>query len=198
HIEPVRYGAGSGFFRLLLAPHAPGDTLGERLGRAAGMLLKHPLRMLRTVLVSDFAKQSQILLYMRSLEGTLSLRRSRGVRTGFQRGLATELTPGSPAPQAFIPEATELAERFAKEIDGVPVNMVTETVQGIPSTAHILGGACIGKTADDGVIDSSHQVFGYPGLYVCDGSAVSANPGVNPSLTITAMTERAMSLIPPR
>jgi cholesterol oxidase len=198
HIEPVRYGAGSGFFRLLLAPHAPGDTLGERLGRAAGMLLKHPLRMLRTVLVSDFAKQSQILLYMRSLEGTLSLRRSRGVRTGFQRGLATELTPGSPAPQAFIPEATELAERFAKAIDGVPVNMVTETVQGIPSTAHILGGACIGKTADDGVIDSNHQVFGYPGLYVCDGSAVSANPGVNPSLTITAMTERAMSLIPAR
>jgi len=196
HIEPVRYGAGSGFFRLLLAPHAPGDTLGERLGRAAGMLIKHPLRMLRTLAVSDFAKQSQILLYMRSLEGTLSLRRSRGVRTGFQRGLATELKPGAEAPKAFIPEATELAERFAKAIDGVPVNMVTETLQGIPSTAHILGGACIGKDANEGVIDTNHEVFGYPGLYVVDGSAVSANPGVNPSLTITAMAERAMSMIP--
>jgi cholesterol oxidase len=196
HLEPVRYGAGSGFFRLLLAPHAPGETLGERLGRAAGVLARHPLRMLRTVLVSDFAKQSQILLYMRSLEGTLSLRRARGIRNGFQRGLATELTPGSPAPKAFIPEATALAERFAERIDGVPVSLMTETLQGIPSTAHILGGACIGKSADEGVIDDHHQVFGYPGLFVVDGAAVSANPGVNPSLTITAMAERAMALIP--
>jgi cholesterol oxidase len=76
--------------------------------------------------------------------------------------------------------------------------MVTETVQGVPSTAHILGGACIGKNADEGVIDDHHQVFGYPGLYVVDGSSVSANPGVNPSLTITALAERAMSLIPPK
>ncbi len=196
HLEPVRYGAGSGFFRLLLAPHAPGGTLLERLGRATGVFARHPLRMLRTLLVSDFAKQSQILLYMRSLEGTLSLRRARGVRNAFQRGLATELTPGSPAPQAFIPEATELAQRFADRIDGVPVSLMTETLQGIPSTAHILGGACIGKTARDGVIDDKHEVFGYPGLFVVDGAAVSANPGVNPSLTITAMAERALGLIP--
>lgn len=198
HIEPVRYGAGSGFFRLLIAPHAPGETVLERLGRALGTAVRHPLRLLRALTVSDLARQSQILLYMRSLEGTLALRRKRSPRTAFQKGLATELSPGATPPAAFIPEATELAEDFARRVDGEMFNMVTETVQGIPSTAHILGGACIGKTAEEGVIGPDHQVFGYPGLYVVDGASVSANPGVNPSLTITALAERAMSQIPSR
>ncbi len=198
HIEPVRYGAGSGFFRLLIAPHAPGETVMERLGRAVGSAARHPLRMLRALLVPDLARHSQILLYMRSLEGTLSLRRKSGARTGFRKGLATELMAGATPPAAFIPEATDLAEDFAKRVDGVTFNMVTETLQGIPSTAHILGGACVGRTADEGVIDENHEVFGYPGLYVVDGSSVSANPGVNPSLTITALAERAMARIPAR
>ncbi len=197
HLEPVRYGAGSGFFRLLTAPHTPFATTSERLLHAAGILLRHPARMLGVMAVPDFARYSQILLYMRSLEGTLAFRRGRGLRTGFKPGLETSLSDG-PAPAAFIPEATELAERFARKIDGVPVNMVTETLMGVPSTAHILGGACIGSDADQGVIDANHEVFGYPGLYVIDGAAVSANPGVNPSLTITAMAERAMSRIPAR
>lgn len=197
HLEVVRYGAGSGFFRLLIAPHAPGETMVQRLGRAAGAVARNPIRMLKAALVPDLARFSQILLYMRSLEGTLSLRRQRGVRTGFQAGLATELSPGATPPAAFIPEATALAERYAEKLGGVAMNMVTETVQGIPSTAHILGGACIGRTADEGVVDDRHEVFGYPGLFVVDGSSVSANPGVNPSLTITAMAERALSLVPP-
>lgn len=195
HVEPVRYGEGSGFFRLLIAPHAPGDTLVERLTRAMGVLLENPLRTLKVAAVPDLARYSQILLYMRTLEGTMSFRRGRGVRTGFQRGLATELTPGTEAPKAFMPEATELAERFAEKLGGMPVGMVTETLLGAPSTAHILGGACIGRDPDEGVIDADHEVFGYPGLYVIDGAAVSANPGVNPSLTITAMAERAMTKI---
>lgn len=196
HIEPVRYGAGSGFFRLLVTPHAPGATLFQRLGHALRMALRSPGRVLRAALVPDFARYSQILLYMRSLEGTLSLRRRRGIRTGFAKGLSTELSAGAEAPKAFIPEATELAEKFAERVSGVPMNLVTETLQGIPSTAHILGGACIGEAPEQGVINDRHEVFGYPGLYVIDGAAVSANPGVNPSLTITAMAERAMSLIP--
>lgn len=196
HVEPVRYGAGSGFFRLLIAPHAPGVTIAERVGRAISTFLGDPLRMLKAALVDDLAKRSQILLYMRSLEGTLTLRRGRGVRTGLAEGLASELAPGATAPAAFIPEATEIAERFAKKVQGVAWNMATETLLGIPSTAHILGGACIGADAHHGVIDDRHEVYGYPGLFVVDGSAVSANPGVNPSLTITAMAERAMSLMP--
>jgi cholesterol oxidase len=93
-------------------------------------------------------------------------------------------------------EATDLARRFAEKVKGVPMTMLTETLLGVPTTAHILGGAVMGKDAGEGVIDHRHRVHGYPGLYVIDGSAVSANPGVNPSLTITALAERAMSFIP--
>jgi cholesterol oxidase len=93
-------------------------------------------------------------------------------------------------------EATELAERWAAKVGGVPMTVFTETLSGVPTTAHILGGACMGKTAEDGVIDARHRVHGYDGLYVIDGAAISANPGVNPSLSITALAERAMSFIP--
>ena len=89
-----------------------------------------------------------------------------------------------------------LAKRFAKKVGGFPISMVTETLMGTPTTAHILGGCTMGADEREGVIDKDHRVFGYDGLYVIDGSAMSANPGVNPSLTITAMAERAMSKIP--
>ena len=102
------------------------------------------------------------------------------------------------APQAFMEDATDLARRFAEKVQGIAVSMVSETLFGSPSTAHILGGACMGRSASEGVIDAQHRVFGYDGLYVIDGAAVSANPGVNPSLTITALAERAMSFIPAR
>jgi len=123
------------------------------------------------------------------------MRLGRELRTGFRRGLVTEIDDPSQAPSAFIEEATELAERFAEKVDGVTATMVTETLFGVPTTAHILGGACMGDSAESGVIDSKHEVFNYPGLYVIYGSAISANPGVNPSLTITTLAERAMSQI---
>jgi cholesterol oxidase len=198
HIEPVRYGAGSGFFRLMALPHAPGHTVAARLAGAARGFLRHPARWTRALAVRDFAKKSQVLLYMRTLESTLSLRRGKSAWTAFRTGLVTRLADGAPAPTAFLPEATDLAERFAQKVGGVTMTLLTETLLGVPSTAHILGGACMGRTRDDGVIDAGHQVFGYPGLYVVDGAAVSANPGVNPSLTITALAERAMERIPAR
>ena len=196
HIEPVRYAAGSGFFRLMVLPHAPGDTLPARLLAATRSFLDQPVRWVKALFARDFARQSQILLYMRTLEGTLSMRMGRGWRSGFTRGLTTRLDDNAEAPDAFMPEATDLLLRFAKKVKGVPVSMLTELILGVPSTAHILGGACMGATADEGVIDADHQVHGYPGLYVIDGSAMSANPGVNPSLTITALAERAMARIP--
>jgi cholesterol oxidase len=195
HIEPVRYGEGSGFFRLLSLPHAPGNNVLVRLGGTVRGFLRQPLTWLKVAAARDFAKQSQILLYMRTLEGSLRLRLGRSPYTGFRRGLVTELEPGTSAPTAFMKEATDLAERFAKKVGGVAMTILTETLTGTPTTAHILGGACIGKDASHGVIDAQHRVFGYRGLYVVDGSAVSANPGVNPSLTITAMAERAMSFV---
>lgn len=198
HIEPVRYGSGSGFFRLLTLPHSPAPTTAARLAMAARSLVSHPLKWAKALSSRDFAADSQILLYMRTLEGTLSLRRGRSVWTGGKMGLVSALSEGTPAPSAFMEDATDLARRFADKVGGVMVSMLTETLLGTPSTAHILGGCVMGKDASQGVIDDRHRVFGYPGLYVIDGAAVSANPGVNPSLTITALAERAMAFVPGR
>ncbi|HYU14907.1 MAG TPA: GMC oxidoreductase, partial [Candidatus Acidoferrum sp.] len=195
HLEPVRYSSGSGFFRTLMAPHAPGDHSAVRVARAFGFALRHPVRTVRTWLVPDWARYTMILLYMRTLEGHLRVRLGRPLRLLFRRGLTTDLADG-PRPSAAIPEATDLGRRVAERIDGYPTSMVTETVLGIPTTAHILGGCVMGQGPDGGVIDHRHRVFGHPGLYVIDGSAVSANPGVNPSLTICALAERAMTFIP--
>jgi cholesterol oxidase len=135
---------------------------------------------------------------MRTLEGTLGFRLGRTAWTGFRRGLVSQLDETGARPTADMPEANDLARRFAEKVGGVTVTLLTETLLGVPSTAHILGGCCMGAGPGDGVIDRQHRVFGYDGLYVVDGAAVSANPGVNPSLTITALAERAMSFIPPK
>jgi cholesterol oxidase len=188
HLEPVRYPAGSGLYRVMILPHAPGATLPARLLASVRSAVGDPRRLWAALTVRDWSKSTAILLYMRAADGTLAFRRTR-------LGLGTTVDTGLP-PTASLPEASALAQAFAARLGGTVVNLFTETLADIPTTAHILGGACIGRTAADGVIGADHQVHGYPGLYVCDGSAVSANPGVNPSLTITAMTERAMAGVP--
>ena len=162
HLEPCRYPAGSDFFRLLAMPHAPGRSLPERLVRLAGTVLRRPVRWLRAMLSGDFAKRSMVLLYMRTLEGTLRFRLGRSVLTGFRRALVSAPGEGAMA-TTVMPEADDLARRVASRVNGVPMTILNET----------------------------------QGLYVIDGSAVSANPGGNPSLTITALAERATSFIPP-
>jgi cholesterol oxidase len=113
----------------------------------------------------------------------------RGVR------LQTEQDPDRPNP-IFLPAAAQAARWFAKRTGGIAQSALTESIQNVPTTAHILGGAVIGADPESGVVDSGNRAFGYEGLLVCDGSAMPANPGVNPSLTITAKAEHAMSLIP--
>ncbi|GIW72137.1 MAG: hypothetical protein KatS3mg102_1679 [Planctomycetota bacterium] len=132
---------------------------------------------------------------MQATEGTLRLRLGRSAATGWRLGLLSELDAGAP-PSASLPAATRLAELLAEQLDGVPVALAPEALFGVPTTAHILGGACMGAGPEEGVIDSEHRVFGYQRLLVVDGAAVSANPGVNPSLTIAALAERAMARIP--
>jgi cholesterol oxidase len=188
HLEPVRYSAGSGAFRTMLAPHVTGENVLVRLVRMVGTVLRHPVATLRAMFVRDLAKQSAILLYMRTADGTLRLQQHAW-------GLGSRREAG-PAPTASIPEATELAHAFADKMGGQPFSLVTETALNIPTTAHILGGCCMGEGPESGVIDADHRVFGYEGLYVIDGSAVSSNPGVNPSLTIAAMAERAVAKWP--
>jgi len=99
-------------------------------------------------------------------------------------------------PTPCVPDAKNLAEQYAGLVQGKPIVLLTETLLGIPTTAHILGGAVMGRDASEGVIDQDNKVFGYQNMYICDGSAISANPGVNPSLSISAIAERALSKIP--
>lgn len=189
HLEMVRYGAGSGFFRWVSVPHVHGAAGFLQIFRILFAMLMHPLLMIRAFCMPDWARSTMILLYMRSVEGTL-----RFVRGAFGF-MNTELEAGE-HPRATMPEATALALRIAKKSGGLAMSAFYEPLFDIPTTAHILGGCCMGDSADTGVIDHRHRVFGYDGLYIVDGSTISANVGVNPSLTITALAERAMTFIP--
>ena len=191
HLEMSSYGPGSGFFRLSALPHVPGASSWLlRLARMLLALLAHPIRTLRAMSVWDWAKHTMILLYMRSVEGTL-----RFERGSFGR-LVTRLE--GEAPKAQIPEASQLAFEMAQKTGGVVMSSFIDTLFNTPVTAHVLGGCTMGDSPETGVIDTQHRVFGYDGLYVIDGSTISANPGVNPALTIAALAERAMSFIPSR
>jgi len=190
HLEPVRYPAGSGFWRIMILPLVSGRNMIVRIVKIVIDLLLHPVKNLKVYFVDDNAKRSQILLYMRTIDS--SLRFSRGLF-----GMKSTAEEGK-GPTPFMPEAHDLALRFAKIVNGKPTVLLTETLFGIPTTAHIMGGAVMGKDAAEGVIDKDNRVFGYQNMFVCDGSMISANPGINPSLTITALAERAMSKIEQR
>jgi len=194
HVEPVRYNRGSNLFRALMAPHSPQGNLALRLAGVLRNLIRYRKRWWKSLFIRDFSANTIILLFMRSLEGTMSFDLSRNPLFFFRRHLVSRVIKGA-APTCFIPEASEIAQRVAQKTDGIVTNMFTETLFGTPTTAHILGGCCMGTDSSQGVIDHRHRVFGYRGLFVIDGSALSANPGVNPSLTITALAERAMSFI---
>ncbi len=188
HLEPVRYGKGSGFWRITMMPMVSERNFFLRILKLLFIPFKAPIQWLKIWFVDDFAKRTTVLLFMQHLDSTLKLRRGLfGMRTLVEKGKA---------PTAFIPEAHKLAEDFSKIINGKPQTMFTETITGIPSTAHILGGACMGASSNEGVIDKDNRIFGYENMYVFDGSMISANPGVNPSLSITAISEYGMSKIP--
>ncbi len=188
HLEAVRYGSGSGFWKLLGVPLIHGRTVMGRILKLFRILVTNPIPWLRIYFSRNFAKESIILLFMQHLDSTLI----------FKRGLFNMRTvvPSGTPPSAFMPSAEKLAEAASKVVDGSPFVMATEALTGTPTTAHILGGCVIGKDPKEGVIDLDQKVFGYKNLFVCDGSAISSNPGVNPALTITAMTERVMNKIP--
>ncbi len=189
HLEPVKYSEGSGFWRIFMAPMVQGKNFFIRLYNMLKDFVVHPLDNLKAFFIDDWSKRTQILLYMESIDSSLSFKRN------VFGGLKTNLDSG-PAPTAFNPKAQEIAHEVEKIVHGKAMVMNTESLFGIPTTAHILGGACMGKDAQSGVIDSINNVFNYKNMMVCDGSMISANPGVNPSLSITAITERAMSKIP--
>jgi cholesterol oxidase len=195
HIEVVGYGRGGDPMSRLFTVMTGEGTRATRWLKWLAAMARHPLQTLKLLLWPfGWSRRTVILLVMQSLDTAMRLvpkRRwfGRGIR------LQTEQDPERPNP-TFIPAAEQAARWFAKRIGGVAQSGITESVLNIPSTAHILGGAVIGATPSEGVVDAHHRAFGYENLIVADGSTVPANPGVNPSLTITAMAERAMTFVP--
>ena len=194
HLEPVRYSAGSDVLSSLSTLLTDGGGSVPRALRWVGTCLKNPIDFLRTLWPLGWAKKSLILLVMQTVPGHLRMKLRRRWWWPFSHTITTD-AEGSKVPR-YIPAANDAAKRIAEKLDGVPVSSVTEVLLDIPTTAHILGGCAMGTTVDTGVIDTRNQVHGYSGLYVIDGSMIGGNLGVNPSLTITAMAERAMSFIP--
>ncbi|MFJ2666534.1 GMC oxidoreductase [Nocardia fluminea] len=185
HIEVCSYGKGQNALFTQGLPMVDGGAF--RVLRLLLMAAAHPIEFIRLKNVYRAAERSVVLLVMQSLDNSLtsSLKGRR---------LVTRQGSGEPNPD-WIPIAHEIAREYATEIDGDAGNLVTDLL-GIPATAHYIGGATIGDSADTGVVDPWQRVYGYPGLHIADGSAVTANLGVNPSLTITAQAERAMAFWP--
>ncbi|MBN2008575.1 GMC family oxidoreductase [candidate division KSB1 bacterium] len=194
HIELVRYPAGSDLMLMLGTPMADDHGKIPRFVRFVGVCLRHPIESLKTLWPFGKAKKSIILLVMQTLDNYLTLSRTLRWWSPFKKRLASS-NGGRKIPN-YIPEANSTARAMAKRMNGFPMNGINETVLNIPMTAHIMGGCIMGKDREHGVIDEYHRVFGYENIYVVDASAIPANLGVNPSLTITAMAERAMYHVP--
>ena len=196
HIEVVRYPEGSdamGLLATILTGGRPGHgRILPWLRTLLGALLRHPIRTTRCLHPFGFAREALILLCMQTLEGHIDMRLGRPWFWPFQKTL---MSVGQRVP-TFIPQANEFAQKVASITGGTAMSMVTEILFNVPGTAHILGGCPMGGSPDEGVVDNRNRLFGYRNVYVCDGSVVAANLGVNPSLTICALTERAMSYIP--
>ena len=198
HIEVVRYSEGSDFMSFLATLQVgPGTRLTRPL-KWLGTCLRHPLDFLRSLNPFGWARRSVVLLVMQTIENSIRLVRRRHWYWPFSRRLGSRRDPGQPLIPSYIPVANEAGRAMAKTMGGFPGSAINEALLDIPLTAHILGGACMGSSPQDGVVDEYNRVFGHPGLWVVDGSSVPANLGVNPSLTITAIAEHAMSAIPPK
>jgi cholesterol oxidase len=193
HIETVTYGDAGNSMRLLYTLLTGDGTRVTRPVKLFAQLLLHPRRLAKIAFPRHWSRRTIILLVMQTLDNAIALRPRKGPFGSFW--LQTEQDPERPIP-TFIPVANKAAEWFAERTGGIAQSAVTEALLNIPTTAHILGGAVIAPDPGQGVVDASQRVFGYENLLVCDGSAIPANVGVNPSLTITALAEHAMSCIP--
>ncbi len=197
HIEAVRFPSGCdsmGVLTTILTNGRPGPRrIGLWLVNIFRSFLRHPLHTLRVLQPFGWAREFVILLCMQALDNQIEMRWQRTWFWPFRKFLVSR---GDKIP-TYIPKANEFAQKFAELTGGFPMSMLPEILFNVPGTAHCIGGCVIANSATNGVVDSHHRVFGYKNMYICDGSVVAANLGVNPSLTIAALTERAMNFIPP-
>ena len=191
HVEPVRYGKGSNFMGLLQTIMTDGFTGKERRRHWFKQILAKPSLLARLVNVRHWSEKTVIALVMQDVDSSVTVRGKRGL-FGFK---LTSSNSGDTPNATYIPAANEAVRHIAKEYGGIAGGHIGDLISA-PFTAHFVGGCVIGKDESIGVIDAYHRVFNYPTLHVVDGSTITANLGVNPSLTITAQAERAMSMWP--
>ncbi|MEJ2606342.1 MAG: GMC family oxidoreductase [Anaerolineales bacterium] len=198
-IEPVRLEERSSMlFRVLASPIIePSKSAAVRIWRNIVEALRHPIEFLNVRLLPGLTKRGIAIMVMQTKDNLLRLRLGRNPFAMFRRGLV-----GEQDEERTVPVKIDLGERVARslaeKIGGAPSGAITQGLINVPMTAHMLGGCVFGQNEDEGVIDVDCEAFNYPGLYIVDGSIVPANPGVNPSLTITALAEYAMSRIEPK
>jgi cholesterol oxidase len=192
HVESVRYGKGSNLMGLLGTVLTDGKDGVSRWKIWLKTMAENPGDAVRSLSVRHWSERGAVALVMQSVENSVTVSGAKSLFGRFK--ITSRQGEGTPNP-TWIPEGNEAARRIAEKIDGFPMGQLGDLIDA-PMTAHFVGGCCIGKDADHGVIDGYHRVFGYEGLHIVDGSAVSANLGVNPSLTITAQAERAMAFWP--
>jgi cholesterol oxidase len=190
HIEPVRYGKGSNAMGLLTTALTEGGTRRHRVRQWLGVAAGNPRQILRTIIPRHWSERTIILLVMQTVDNSITVLRKRSGRLTSTQG------EGEPNP-SWIPAANQAVRALAKNTGGEPAGTWGDLLN-IPMTAHFIGGCPIGDSPSTGVIDPYHRLYGYPGLHVIDGSALTANLGVNPALTITALAERAVALWPNR
>ena len=197
-VEPVRYPDGSSLMRFISAPLIDLEAgIFRRMVDSMAWILRHPIDFARTMILPGWAHNATILLVMQHADNRMRFRTGRSAWTLWRKGLAAESEPGYEI-NAQVKGSHKLARDFAERTDGVAMGSLGENLLNLPTTAHILGGAPLGNNATEGVVDEKFEIHNYPGLFIIDGSIVPGNPGVNPSLTITALAEYAMSQVAPK
>jgi len=194
HLTQNRYGKPFAFMRFAAVPMVDDPIPLRRALRTLLAIALRPLRTLRLLFMRDWYRKVTVLTVMQHVDNMLSFRmRRRFLGLGPPR--LTSVADAGQRPPSYLPIANRAARLLAEASDGEPFNQLPESLGNLSITAHILGGCPMGRDASEGVIDTHHRVIGHPGLYVIDGASVPANVGVNPSLTITAMAERAVAAL---
>jgi cholesterol oxidase len=195
HITQNRFPPSYGFMKWYMGPLVDGARPFIRALRTMLRFLLHPIESTRSFFARNWHKRISVLTVMQQADNEIAFDYGRSLFRGFRYALRSRIGRGGRSP-SYLPQANAAARAFAEASNGTPLNMWMESVAGLSVTAHILGGAVMASGPESGVIDTAHEVFGYPGLYVVDASAIPANVGVNPSLTIAALAERFAARFP--
>ncbi|MGL4437429.1 MAG: GMC oxidoreductase, partial [Giesbergeria sp.] len=197
HITQNRFPPSYGFMRMYMGPLVDGARPWRRGAQVLWAFVARPVRSTRSFFARHWYRRMSVLTVMQHADNAMAFGYGRTLLRGGRWGLRSQV-PGGARPPSYLPQANAAARHFAQASGGQAMNVLFESLGNLSVTAHVLGGAVIASRPEQGVVDAGHQVFGCPGLYVVDASAIPANVGVNPSLTVTALAERFAMRFPHR